>query len=316
MKTSNRSIYKHIFGPVSSRRLGLSLGVDVMRHKTCSLDCVYCECGKTTDLTIHTDQYVSPEAVKEELDRFLSGKPDLDFITFSGSGEPTLYSDIGDIIHFLKTRYPRYKVAVLTNGTLFYQPRVRRRILEADLVIASLDAASEQAFRLLNRPHPDLELSAIIGGLVQFRAEFVNQYWIEIFIVPGINDSETEFDHIKAALRRIHPDRIQLNSLDRPGTEKWVEPVGAETLAAIADYLGGTEIIGSGTVDRRPTACVQDICSRILTTISRRPCTAEDMGNVLGISVPEVQRHLDDMIHNRMISTEQMPRGVFYALKE
>lgn len=316
MNTSTCPVYKHIFGPVPSRRLGLSLGVDLMRRKTCTLDCVYCECGKTADLTVRTDAYVPLKAVTDELDSVLSGNPDLDYITFSGSGEPTLHSGIGDIIHYIKSRYPMYKVAVLTNGTLLNLAGVRRRLLEADLVIASLDAASESAFRLINRPHPDLDFPDMIEGLVQFRNEYVNQYWIEIFIVPGINDSGQELDAVGYVLKRIRPDRVQLNSLDRPGTEKWVESLEPEKLADIAAYLGNAETVNTGGSAFSSKTRLRDSGRLILETIRRRPCTAEDLGRVLGILAPDVQRHLDDLTREKVITRKPMPRGMFYMLRE
>jgi wyosine [tRNA(Phe)-imidazoG37] synthetase (radical SAM superfamily) len=147
--------YKALFGPVPSRRLGISLGVDLVHHKTCSLNCVYCECGATTHLTTKRKEYVSVDQVKSELVDYLSRNKTIDFITFSGSGEPTLNDGIGDVIHFLKSDYPQYNVALLTNSTLFHQLAVRRQIKDADVVMASLDAASEAQFRQVNRPHPD-----------------------------------------------------------------------------------------------------------------------------------------------------------------
>ena len=144
--------YKTLFGPVPSRRLGISLGVDLVRHKTCSLDCVYCECGATTRLTTKRREYVSVDRVKEELAVYLSRHEKIDYITFSGSGEPTLNDGIGDVMHFLKSDYPQYKIALLTNSTLFDHSEVRRQIKDADVVMASLDAATKTRFRQVNRP--------------------------------------------------------------------------------------------------------------------------------------------------------------------
>ena len=201
--TKQPSGYKHIFGPVPSRRLGISLGVDLVPHKTCTLNCVYCECGKTTNLTLKRKEYIPVKLIREELKDFFSYNPTLDFVTFSGSGEPTLNSNIGEIIRFLKADYPQFKQALLTNGTLLNIDSVQKQILDIDIVIASLDAASEQGFKCINRPHEKLELNKIIDGMVSFKEKFKNRFWIEILVVPGINDKKIELQKIKNALNII-----------------------------------------------------------------------------------------------------------------
>ena len=158
MAKKEDSGYKHIFGPVPSRRLGLSLGVDLVPPKTCTLDCVYCECGPTTHLTIKRCEYVAVKQIKAELDAFLAHNPALDCITFSGAGEPTLYSGLGEIIRYLQTAYPQHRLALLTNGTLLDSPSIRREISMLDVVKVSVDAANEKTFKRINRPHPGLNL--------------------------------------------------------------------------------------------------------------------------------------------------------------
>ena len=157
MVNMRKSGYKYIFGPVPSRRLGISLGVDIIPHKTCSLNCVYCECGRTTNLTTKRGEYTPVELIWEELKDFLSGNPKLDFITFSGSGEPTLHTGIGEIVDFIKADYPQYKLALLTNSTLFSQGNVIEQVIDMDVIIASLDVATEKNFIRINRPYPGLD---------------------------------------------------------------------------------------------------------------------------------------------------------------
>ncbi len=156
---------KYIFGPVPSRRLGMSLGVDIIPHKTCSLDCVYCECGKTTNLTVKRKEYIPAGEVINELSIYLKDNPKLDYITFSGAGEPLLNDSIDKIIDFIKDNYD-YKTAILTNSSLFYDNSIIDKILRADLIKASLDAATEKIFKKINRPHPMLNLIEIIKGLI------------------------------------------------------------------------------------------------------------------------------------------------------
>lgn len=303
---------RHIFGPVPSRRLGRSLGVDLVSHKTCTLNCIYCECGRTDHLTINRSEYVPVARIKAELDTFLSQDPQLDFITFSGSGEPTLNSGIGEIVAFIKSAYPRHKIALLTNGTLFSNSRVREEVLDLDLVKVSLDAVSERIFKSINRPHHVLKLPDIIEGLISLRKKFDKQFWVEVFLVPGFNDSEAELKKIRNLLSIIHPDKIQLNTIDRPGAESWVKPVNKKVLTDIAAFLYDAEIIKEFDSDKYNRVNIDDFCERLLATIKRRPCTAEDISRFLGIHVKEVRRHLYALIEKGEIARREMPRGVFY----
>ena len=238
-------MYNHLFGPVPSRRLGISLGLDLVPMKTCTLNCIYCECGRTTHLTLNRREYVPFDEVKKELFHFLSHNPRPDYITFSGSGEPTLNSTIGDVIHFIKTQTFNIPVAVLTNGTLLFQRKVRDDIKDATVVIPSLDAVTKKTFAKIVRPDPKLNIDAIISGLIQFRKEYSGQIWLEIFIVPGINDTKEELTAIKGAIAKIRPDTVQLNTLDRPGTVQDIRSATRKELKSILDFwqLDYAEII-------------------------------------------------------------------------
>jgi len=313
MKIRNKRQFQHIFGPVPSRRLGMSLGVDIMPHKTCSLDCVYCECGKTTNLTLKRDEYISIDKVKEELELFLHNKPDIDFITFSGSGEPTLHAAIDKVVDFIKSEFPQYKVALLTNSTLFHVPQIRESVKKIDVVIASLDAVSEDIFLKINRPHEDLVLSNIIDGIITFRKNFTNQLWIEIFIVPHLNDSKIELEKMKNVLSLINPDRIQLNSLDRPGTESWVKPVNPDIFSDISNYLMNAEIVDINRSDKNSGGISEFLNERLLSTIKRRPCTSEDISRIFSISLKEANNILGKLVNNGKIEKIIMQRGVFYT---
>jgi wyosine [tRNA(Phe)-imidazoG37] synthetase (radical SAM superfamily) len=229
--------FPHLFGPVFSRRLGRSLGIDLLPYKTCSLDCVYCECGATTKLTTQRAEFVPVERVIGELDQYLGKKPELDYVTFSGSGEPTLHAGIGKIIAHLKKRHPRYRVAVLTNGTLFSRAEVRQSVLGADLIVPSLDGATPEAFQAIDRPAPGITVEKVIEGLVALRDEYRGTFVLEVFIVPGVNDTNREVEALRAAAERIRPDAIQLNRLDRPGTEGSVQMASDELLALLAQAL-------------------------------------------------------------------------------
>ena len=235
--------WKYLFGPVSSRRLGASLGIDLLPYKTCTLDCVYCECGGTTDLTLCRKEYVPANDVLAELDEVLQQGPALDYVTFAGSGEPLLHSKIGEIINWIKDHFPRYAVAVLTNGTLLQHNEVRAQLSRADLVVPSLDAVTETMFQKINRPHGNLNCREVISGLVQFRREYRGEICLEIFIIPGMNDAPAELEQIRNVISSINPDRLQLNTLDRAGAEDWVQPATEEELKKCSVMLGFGEII-------------------------------------------------------------------------
>lgn len=308
---------RYLFGPVPSRRLGVSLGVDLVPLKTCSLNCVYCECGRTTDLTVERKEYVPVDAVLEELEHFLQSKPELDFITFAGSGEPTLHRHMDRVIGYIKSHFPRYPVCILTNGTLFTSGEVRTQAGKADLIIPSLDSATEEVFRQLNRPHPDLECKKIIAGLAALRREYRGEICLEVFIVPGLNDSPEELEAMKAAVEKINPDRIQVGTLDRPGAESWVREAAPDKMREIAAYLGGSaELIEEELHPSKATHFDEAYRETILQTIRRRPCTVEDLSRIVGVRPAEVQKYLRKLLAAGLIEMERRKRGTFVKIKK
>lgn len=311
MEQPRNSEYRYLFGPVISRRLGVSLGVDLMPHKTCTLDCIYCECGKTTHLSLTRKAYVPLDRVQDELVSFLTGNPQLDFITFSGAGEPTLHSGIQRIARFIKHRFPQYKLALLTNGTLFSQKALRREVAEIDLVIASLDAASGSVFQRINRPHPRLDLAEVKEGLIALGKEHPGRLWIEVFLTPGVNDSDDELAAIREIIGEIRPEKVQLNTLDRPGTEDWVKPMEASAMARAAACIHSVELIGAPGRDRYE-AVTGDIFQRMLAALRRRPCTVPDLSRMLGITDAVALKHLELLMEKNEVRKKEMPRGTFY----
>ena len=306
--------YQYLFGPVPSRRLGISLGIDLVGMKTCSLNCIYCECGRTTHLTVSRREYAPFGAIQSELTHYLNHYPTPDYITFSGSGEPVLNSRIGDVIRFIRAKTAEISIAVLTNGTLLSEKRVQDELIEATVVIPSLDAATAIAFAKVNRPHPKLDLNTMIDGMVRFRGMYTGQIWLEVFIVPGINDTEMELLALKQAIERIHPDRVQLNTLDRPGVVGDIRAASREELEQILDFwqLDTAEIIASAPERRDLPAYRNDIQLAILGTIARRPCTLTDLTQILGMHANEVNKYLDVLAADRKIQAEKQERGVFY----
>lgn len=311
--------YKHIFGPVPSRRLGISLGVDLVTHKICSLNCIYCECGKTTRLTKKRKEYVSLSRVFKELDHYLENNSAPDYITFSGSGEPTLNAGLEAVICYIKEKAPDIRVAVLTNTTLFSDPEVRHALLKADLVVPSLDAASQNAFELINRPIKGVDIREIIEGLETFAKEYSGRVWLEVFILPGINDNEDDLLLLKNAIKRIQPDLVQLNTLDRPGTCEDITPATREQMEKIKQVLDfpDTQIIAN--VDEQINAKVNrdDLQAAIVETVHRRPCTKKDLLQILGTDSAALDECIRLLIKKRKIIERESSRGVFYeTIKE
>lgn len=291
------------------------MGVDLVPLKTCSLNCVYCQLGRTTELTIKREEYFPTNEIIAELHQYLQSSPSLDFVTFSGSGEPTLHSQLGGIIASTKRKYPQYKVAVLTNGSLFYRKELREEVGMADLIVPSLDAVSEPVFQKLNRPHRGLKSSEIISGLIQLRKEFEGEIWLETFIVPHLNDSEGELQLLKEAIEKINPDKVQLNTLDRPGAESWVVAARKERLERIASYLPGAEIIAKFPPQKRITGFSKDIEASILSTLKRRPCTALDLSRILNLHLNEVNKYLHALLEAEKVKLKEEKRGLFFKIK-
>lgn len=310
-------MHKHLFGPVPSRRLGMSLGIDLIPKKVCSLDCVYCEVGKTTKLTTDRMEYVKFDTIIAELKQFMNHQPTIDYITFSGSGEPTLNSKIGTILNFIKKHYPKIKTAVLTNGTLLSDSKLRKELLQADVILPSLDAASQCTFEKINRPNSNLTIEKYIQGIIDLRTEYKGNIWLEILLLKGYNNSKEELELLRQAILKIKPDRIQLNTLDRPGTITGLIPLSKNELQKISNnwHLPNVEIIASASNRTTVNSFNGDIEKAILETIARRPCTLNDLHTLLGIHVNEINKYLGTLETNLIIKTVNLKRGVFYELK-
>jgi len=268
-----------IFGPVPSRRLGRSLGVDLVPFKTCTYDCIYCQLGRTTCKTIERKEWVPLDRVLEELAEKLSSKPD--YITLSGSGEPTLFSRVDELIDRIKaiTEVP---VAVLTNGSLLWQEDVRHQLMNADLVVPSLDAGDEAMFRLVNRPHHEISFEQMLDGLIAFRREFRGEYWLEVFVVGAYTAIGGELAKAAKCVDRIKPDRIQLNTVTRPPAEKYALGVSPGRLAELAStFRLPAEVIADFRGVHRQAEFVAGR-KEILDMLRRRPCSIDDIADGLG----------------------------------
>lgn len=297
---------RYIYGPVPSRRLGLSLGIDIVPMKVCTLDCVYCQLGRTTEKSTVRREFVDIKAVVAEVESRLAEGVRADYITIGGSGEPTLNSQLGDLIDGLH-RVTDIPVAVLTNGTLFYREDIRAECARAALVMPTLDAGDAATFEAVNRPARDISIEKLVSGLSAFRDRFAGQIWLEVFIVPGVNTNPEQIGKMKELIGRIGPDKVQLNTAVRPPAEKSVEPASRETLAGIARQLGDNcEVIADvpmGCCDRQ----AQQVTADVLSMLKRRPCSVQDLCTGLGITADETMRQLCNLRNQGVVAAE--PRG-------
>lgn len=277
----------YVYGPVPSRRLGFSLGVDILPFKTCSMDCIYCQLGSGAKTTVRRKEYVPARAVLAQIRAALAGSRRIDAVTFSGSGEPGLNSGIGKIIRGLK-RTTGIPVVVLTNSSCLVSQKVRREFLAADIVVPSLDAVTDRVFQKINRPHASLKVEKIIDGLVRFRREFAGRIWLEIMLVKGVNDGPTHLKKLKEAVARIRPDKVQLNTVVRPPAERSARPLNRAELERIRAFFGEkAEIIADFKAGGRQ-ADTGDIPASLLAAVGRRPMTARDLSLSLGLPSEEV----------------------------
>jgi wyosine [tRNA(Phe)-imidazoG37] synthetase (radical SAM superfamily) len=254
----------------------------------------------------------------DELKNYFENNPDPDFITFSGAGEPTLHSGIGRVLRLIKVLKPKVRVALITNGTLFSDPLVRKEMLDVDVVLPSLDAATDQAFRKINRPRKGFTVEQYIQGLVDFKMESRGEFWLEVLILPGYNDDSKNILALKKAIHAIGPDRIQLNTLDRPGVIEDLSPASREELEDIAEQWGmkDIEIVVPVKQGEDSVAFRTDVEAAILETISRRPCTLEDIQQILGIHINEINKCLGILEKSGQIETKHQERGLFYQLRK
>lgn len=304
--------YKHLFGPVPSRRLGISLGVDIVKHKTCNLDCIYCECGATTNLTNERQEYVPADEIIGEIKDYLKNGTYLDVITFSGWGEPTLNSSLGFMIEEIK-KITDIKICVITNGVSLSDSNVRKDLMKADIVMPNLDYVTEESLIKIGRPAAGITVNKIIEGLEIFRKEYSGLMYLEVFIVEGINDSEAEIEKLKEVIGKIAPDKVQLNSLDRPSTEKWVSKASTSRLEEIKEKLGFeyVEIISKYVSREGIKGYSAGIEETIKNMIMKRPCTIEDIEEITGFKKIEINKYLDVLEKEGRIKSETGDRGVF-----
>lgn len=284
-----------LFGPVKSRRLGLSLGVELVPNKVCSMDCLYCEVGKTITLTTQRAPYIPLEEIEKALYEAKEREKEYEVLTFTGSGEPTLNIYFEKAIELGKNLIKK-KIAVLTNSSTLPIESIRKALSKADYVLASLDSAREKSFKLLNRPAEGVSLKEIISGLKKLVEEMEGELWLEILLVRGINDSEEDLKALKEAIVYIHPHKVQLNTVVRPPAYAIAKPLNLEELERIKIFLGNeVEIITPKDKKTENISFKREISELLLDYLSRRPAPFSELEEVFKNS-KELELSLQNLI--------------------
>ena len=308
--------YRHLYGPVPSRRLGRSLGIDLVPKKICTYDCIYCQIGNTTEKTLVRKEYVPVREILEEVGRFLKEEhSSIDHLSLAGSGEPTLHSKIRSIIEGLK-KITSIPLAVITNGFLLWEPEVREDLLQADIVLPSLDAVSQEVFMRINRPRSGFSIEKVIKGMVGFRKVYKGQIWLEMLFCKGVNNSKEELLGMKKAIDRIHPDRIHLNTVVRPPSEKWAAPLSQKKMEEIRAFFGEKVSIISA-FDRHPSFISgKDIKEEVLKILERRPLSLSDLSKGMGIPQNELDEYIESLVQAGKIQARIFGGSIYYEIDE
>ena len=290
----------YVFGPVPSRRLGQSLGIDTIPLKTCNWNCVYCQLGRSKPLINRRKSYFPPDEILAEVETSLNqhAPDEIDWITFVGSGEPTLHLDIGTLIHGVKDLSNK-PVAVITNGSLLYLPEVRQALADADAVLPTLDAGTATLYRTINRPHPDLTFKSLVDGLIAFRQMYRGNLWVEVMLVHNLNDSETALQDLAAVLQRIQPDEVHLNLPTRPPAEDWVRPPNDDSLLRAQAMLGNIAKIVHPAGGQFDLSGFDNLADAIISIITRHPMRDSELKETLARWSPaEINATLEFLINS------------------
>ena len=305
---------KHLFGPVFSRRLGLSQGIDLLPPKTCNFNCIYCEINRAPQLSCERGEHVPTDIIIAEIDGLLEDEErvrDLDVFTITASGEPTLHTGIGRIIRHLKEKTDK-PVAILTNGSQLHLKEVREDLSRADIVIPSLDAARPESFRKVNRPAEcSADLDTIIKGIARFSHEFTGEIWLEILLVENINDTIEDIAALKNAIERIRPTRVQLNTVARPPYESFAKPLTRKRMEEVKEeiekgYAGHVDILagsketevtdkGKGRNGSSEKISLESAEDEIIEMVLRRPCTVLDIAGTLNLETERASQILQNL---------------------
>lgn len=307
-------VKSYVFGPVASRRLGRSLGVDVVPLKACTQNCVYCQLGVDCETTVERKAYYPACSILEELGAVLGSGVEADYVTVSGSGEPTLNIELGELVDGIK-KLTDIPVAIITNGTLLFDEKVRAECGKADLVLPSLDAGDEETYRQINRPHRDIDFGSFVEGLCRFREEFAGKIWLEVFLIDPINTSDEQLGKINALAGKIKPDKVQINTAVRPVVDESVKRIDYYALRDMAEkFDGDVEVIADYSKDVVLTGAGVNV-ENVLSMLTRRPCTVEDVCRGMGLARNEAIKYLSVLESEGKILSSKRGGELFFRVK-
>jgi len=304
-----------VYGPVPSRRLGRSLGVDLVPLKVCSYDCIYCQLGQTKQRTIERKPYIPAKEILVQVREKLEEGVHADCITLAGSGEPTLNTEIGPLIHEIK-QLTQIPVAVLTNGSLLDTREVRDSLMEADAVLPSLDAHDEEGFQAINRPHPEIKLESIVDGLLKFRKEYSGQIWLEVFILDGINATPTDATQFKHLIEKVNPQKVHVNTAVRPPAETYARRVPVQEMTTFCNIIGEQAEVITPFKDTERHGRGADIEEDLLNILARRPCTLDDISSALNVHRNEILKYIEPLMKSGSIAIVKDGSVAHYQLKK
>lgn len=306
---------QYFYGPVYSRRLGFSLGIDIIPKKICSFDCLYCQVGKTEHLIGRRFSFGDIKTIKKELKKILKQKVRIDYITFSGSGEPTLNKDIGKIVKEIK-KITKIPICVITNSSLLYRKKVRDDLKQADLVIPSLDASDSFNFDKINRPWRKNYFDLMLKGLVCFSKEYQGRLWLEIMLIKGVNDSKKSVMKMKSIVEKINPDKIHINLAVRPVPSKRGNLIpDKRKIDYCKKTLGQVAEIVSFSDDKKSKKTKIKDLKIIVNSLKRRPQTIDDLVAGLSADRKTVKTNVEKLVKNRTIYTHQKGSSIYYFVK-
>lgn len=316
----------YIYGPILSRRLGQSLGVDPVPLKTCNWNCVYCQLGRTTPLVNERREYVPRHELMTELATVLqrharthADNPAggaIDFISFVGSGEPTLHVGLGWMLRRTK-ELSTIPLAVITNGSLLYRPDVRSELAVADVVMPTLVAGTPALYRQINRPHPDLTFARLVRGMELFRRQFTGKLWVEVMLIRGLNDDEEALTQLASALQRVEPDAVHITLPDRPPSETWVEPPDAEGLMRATAILGDIAEVAHPAADAYDLGDNVSNVDAVIDIITRHPMSHTQLMRTLQGGAPDaVEATLDALVQSGRAQLVERHGTLFWTAVE
>jgi wyosine [tRNA(Phe)-imidazoG37] synthetase (radical SAM superfamily) len=307
-------LMQFLFGPVPSRRLGLSLGINIIPHKVCNFNCVYCEVGRTTNLINDRRSFYNPDEIEKDFRENYEKMGKFDFITFSGSGEPTLNKDIGRLIRYVKS-FGIAKIAVLTNGSLLNLADVQEDLMDADVIIPSLDAANQEAFKKINRAHGSLKIGDIINGIKEFREKFHGEVWLEVLFVKDFNDSPKDIEDLKRAVKFISPHKFQIGTIDRPPAEENIKRLTNYELMHIYSKLKDLNAELIKPFADKNMDFHEFLELSIAKMVSIRPCSKEELMDVFGANDEDISRILNKLFDEGKIS-QKVYEGKNFIVKK